>query len=113
MLLRQLEYVTALAREGHFARAAAACHVSQPALSAGIRKLEAELGVQVVQRGQRFEGFTPEGAEVLRWAQRMLAEQEALRQELATMRGGLSGVLRLGAIPTALSVASLLTTPLR
>lgn len=113
MLLRQLEYLTALAREGHFGRAAQACHVSQPALSAGIRKLEAELGVQVVLRGQRFEGFTPEGQQVLTWAQRMLAERDALGQELAMMRGGLSGRLRIGAIPTALTVASLLTGPMR
>lgn len=112
MLLRQLEYLTALSREGHFGRAAKACHVSQPALSAGIRRLEADLGVQIVQRGQRFEGFTPEGKQVLQWAHRMLAEQDALRHALARMRGGLSGVLRIGAIPTALSVASLLTTPL-
>lgn len=113
MLLRQLEYLCALSREGHFGRAAEACHVSQPALSAGIRKLEAELGVQIVQRGQRFEGFTPEGKQVLQWAHRMLAEQDALRHELASMRGGLSGVLRIGAVPTALTVASLVTTPLR
>ncbi len=113
MLLRQLEYLNALAREGHFARAAQACHVSQPALSAGIRKLETELRVQIVQRGQRFEGFTPEGTQVLKWAQRIVAEQEALHHTLATMRGGLSGVLRIGAIPTALTVASLLTTPMR
>lgn len=113
MLLRQLEYLTALAREGHFGRAAEACHVTQPALSAGIRKLESELGVQIVQRGQRFEGFTPEGLQVLRWGQRILAERQALGQTLASMRGGLTGTLRIGAIPTALSVASLLTAPLR
>ncbi|HEV7651586.1 MAG TPA: LysR family transcriptional regulator [Actinophytocola sp.] len=112
MLLRQLEYLTALAREGHFGRAAESCHVSQPALSAAIRKLEAELDVQIVQRGQRFEGFTPEGKQVLLWAHRILAEQDAMRHELASMRGGLSGVLRIGAIPTALTVASMLTTPL-
>jgi DNA-binding transcriptional LysR family regulator len=112
MLLRQLEYLAALSREGHFGRAAEACHVSQPALSASIRKLEAELGVQVVQRGQRFEGFTPEGEQVLRWAQRMLAERASLDQTLASMRGGLTGTLRIGAVPTALSIASLLTTPL-
>lgn len=112
MLLRQLEYLSALAREGHFGRAAAACHISQPALSAGIRKLEAELGVQIVQRGHRFEGFTPEGKQVLLWAHRIIAEQDALRHELASMRGGLAGVLRIGAIPTALTVAPLLTTPL-
>ncbi len=112
MLLRQLEYLSALAREGHFGRAAEACHVSQPALSAAIRKLEAELDVQIVQRGQRFEGFTPEGKQVLLWAHRILAEQDALRHELASMRGGLSGVLRIGAIPTAQTIASLLTTPM-
>jgi DNA-binding transcriptional LysR family regulator len=112
MLLRQFEYLSALAREGHFGRAAEACHVSQPTLSASIRKLETELGVQIVQRGHRFEGFTPEGKLVLLWAHRILAEQEALRNELASMRGGLSGVLRIGAIPTALTVAPLLTTPL-
>lgn len=112
MLLRQLEYLSALAKEGHFGRAAETCHVTQPALSAGIRKLETELGVQIVQRSQRFEGFTPEGARVLRWAQRMLAEREVLDQELASLRGGLSGVLRIGAIPTALSVSAVLTAPM-
>jgi DNA-binding transcriptional LysR family regulator len=111
MLLRQLEYLTALARERHFARAAAACYVSQPSLSAGIRRLEADLGVAVVRRGQRFEGLTPEGELVLTWAHRILAECDGLRQELSELRGGLTGVLRLGAIPTALTVASLLTSP--
>ncbi|HWJ09941.1 MAG TPA: LysR family transcriptional regulator [Nocardioides sp.] len=113
MLLRRLEYLAALSREGHFGRAAHACHVTQPALSAGILKLEGELGVQIVRRGQRFEGFTPEGEQVLHWAQRILAERASLDQTLAAMRGGLSGTLRIGAIPTALSVASLLTAPMR
>ena len=113
MLLRQLEYLAALAREEHFGRAAQSCHVSQPALSAGIRKLEAELGVQIVKRGQRFEGFTAEGAEVLTWARRMVAEQQGMYQALSGMRGELTGSLRIGAIPTALTVAPLLTTPMR
>ncbi|WP_049579538.1 LysR family transcriptional regulator [Streptomyces sp. SBT349] len=111
MLLRQLEYLVALARERHFARAAAACFVSQPSLSAAIRKLERELDVPIVLRGHRFEGLTPEGERVLLWAHRILAERDALWQELSEMRGGLSGTLRLGTIPTALSAASLLTTP--
>jgi DNA-binding transcriptional LysR family regulator len=111
VLLRQLEYLVALARERHFARAAAACHVSQPSLSAAIRKLEHELDVPIVQRGQRYEGLTPEGEQVLLWAHRILAECDGLRQDLSTMRGSLSGVLRIGAIPTALTVAPLLTTP--
>jgi hypothetical protein len=53
MLLRQLEYLVALAMEGHFARAAAACFVSQPSLSAAIRRLEHELDVPIVRRGIR------------------------------------------------------------
>ncbi|MYV55138.1 LysR family transcriptional regulator [Streptomyces sp. SID3212] len=111
MLLRQLEYLVALARERHFARAAASCYVSQPSLSAAIRKLERELDVPIVRRGRRFEGLTPEGERVLLWAHRILAERDALRHELSAMRGGLAGTLRMGAIPTALAAASLLTTP--
>lgn len=111
VLLRQLEYLVALARERHFARAADACFVSQPSLSAAIRKLEHELGVPIVRRGRRFEGLTPEGERVLLWAHRILAERDALHHELSVMRGGLTGTLRLGAIPTALTAASLLTTP--
>ena len=109
MLLRQLEYLTALSRERHFARAAAVCHVSQPSLSAGIAKLEAELKVAIVVRGNRFVGFTPEGERVVVWARRILAERDALQADLATMRGGLSGILRVAAIPTAMTTAPLLT----
>ncbi|HEY3707773.1 MAG TPA: LysR family transcriptional regulator [Amycolatopsis sp.] len=111
VLLRQLEYLVALARERHFARAADACHVSQPSLSAGIRKLEQELDTAIVRRGHRFEGLTPEGERVLLWAHRILAECDGLRHDLSTMRHSLSGVLRVGAIPTALTAATLLTTP--
>ncbi|OZM79054.1 LysR family transcriptional regulator [Pseudonocardia sp. MH-G8] len=109
--MRQLEYLSALAREGHFARAAATCHVSQPALSAALRRLESDLGVQIVRRGRRFGGFTPEGERVVVWAHRMLADRDAMRQDLDRMAGGLTGVLRIGAIPTALTVAPLLTAP--
>ncbi len=111
MQLRQLEYLVALARERHFARAAAACHVSQPSLSAAIRRLEQELKVPLVRRGRRYEGLTPEGEVVLAWAHRMLAEGDALRQELSALGDGLEGTLRLGVVPTALPAASLLTTP--
>ncbi|MFI1030131.1 LysR substrate-binding domain-containing protein [Streptomyces sp. NPDC020951] len=111
MLLRQLEYLVALARERHFARAAAACYVAQPSLSAAIRRLEHELDVPIVRRGRRYEGLTPEGEVVLAWAHRILAERDALQQELSALRGGLTGTLRLGVVPTALPVASLLTTP--
>ncbi|MBV2364685.1 LysR family transcriptional regulator [Streptomonospora nanhaiensis] len=101
MLIRQFEYLVALAREQHFARAAVACHVSQPALSAGIRKLESELGVPIVRRGHRFEGFTPEGERVLRWAARVLADRDGLAADVATIRASHIGTLRVGVLPEA------------
>lgn len=112
MIVRQLAYLAALAREGHFGRAAAACHVTQPTLSAGILRLERELGLPVVRRTQRYEGLTPEGERVLEWAQRIVADVEGLYGEVGAMRHGLSGRLRIGAIPTSLSAVSLVTTPL-
>ncbi|WP_052810099.1 LysR family transcriptional regulator [Streptomonospora alba] len=104
MLIRQFEYLVALARERHFARAAFACHVSQPALSAGIRKLESELGVPIVRRGHRFEGFTPEGERVLRWAMRILDERDHLAADVETVRDGHIGTLRVGVLPEAAAV---------
>ena len=85
MLFRQLEYFVALARERHFARAASACHVSQPALSESIRKLEHELKVPLVRRGQKFEGLTPEGERLVHWARRILADCDALKQEVSVL----------------------------
>src|ERR1700754_3432876 len=76
-----------------------------------VRKREQELAVPIVHRGRRFEGLTPEGELVLSWAHRILAERDALLQALSAMRGGVTGTLRLGAIPTALTAPSLLTTP--
>ncbi|MFK3979362.1 LysR family transcriptional regulator [Micromonospora sp. NPDC050397] len=114
MFLRHLEYLSALAREGHFGRAAAACWVSQPTLSDGIRKLEAEFGVAVVRRGHRFEGLTPEGERLLAWGRRLLADRDQLMHEFGqTSRQGLSGQLRLGAVPASLPPVSLLTGPFR
>jgi DNA-binding transcriptional LysR family regulator len=106
--IRQLEYVVALARERHFGRAAAACHVSQSALSDAMRKLETELGVVIVERGRRFGGFTTEGGRIVEWAQRILAKRDALRADLARMHEGLTGTLRIGVIPTAVAVTALL-----
>ncbi|MFI6152939.1 LysR family transcriptional regulator [Kitasatospora sp. NPDC051170] len=111
MLLRQLEYLVALARERHFARAAEACHVSQPALSEGLRKLEDELKVLLVRRGRAYEGLTPEGERIVRRAQRLLADRDALREEATALRTGLSGTLRIGSVPTASGAVSLLTDP--
>jgi Bacterial regulatory helix-turn-helix protein, lysR family len=65
VFIRQLNYLVALAQEQHSGRAAQACNVSQPALSGAIRSIERELGMTIVQRGQRFESFTPDGERVL------------------------------------------------
>jgi DNA-binding transcriptional LysR family regulator len=111
MILRHLEFMTALAREKHFARAAASCHVTQSTLSAGIKQMEESLGVLLVERGQRFMGLTPEGEKVLEWAKHVIADFEGLQQSLAEMRRGLTGYLKIGAIPVTLPIISLLTTP--
>ena len=108
MLLRHLRYFSALARERHFARAAAACHVSQPTLSGAIATLEAELGTRLVVRGRRFIDLTPEGRLVLDGARQLLQDEDALLQGLERLRGGLSGVLRLGVIPAAMPVVGML-----
>jgi DNA-binding transcriptional LysR family regulator len=111
MVIRHLRYLAALARERHFARAAAVCNVAQPTLSAGIKQLEESFGVLIVERGQRFVGLTAEGERVLAWAQRLLADYDSLQQELSGMREGLVGRLRIGAIPVTLPVLPLLTGP--
>ena len=108
MLIRQLNYLLALAKEQHFGRAAEACHVSQPALSGAIRSIERELGIPIVCRGHRFEGFTPDGERVLAWARRALAECEGLRQEARATASDPTGTLRIGAIPTTLPIVPLL-----
>src|SRR5580698_6990652 len=111
MILRHLEFLTALARERHFARAATACNVSQSTLSAGIKQMEESLGVLLVERGQRYVGLTPEGAKVLEWAQHVMTDFEGLQQNLTQMRRGLGGQLKIGAIPATLPMISLLTAP--
>jgi DNA-binding transcriptional LysR family regulator len=111
MNIRHLRFFVALAREGHHGRAAASCNVTQPTLSEAIRQLERELGVPLVQRnGQRYQGLSPEGEKVIRWAQRILADEDALTQELAEIRGSLAGELRFGVIPAAMPVTPLLTS---
>ena len=112
-MLDKLEYLMALARERHFGRAAEACGVTQPTLSAGIKQLEETLGVLLVQRGSRFIGFTPEGERTLDWARRILGDERAMREEINALKHGLTGQLRIAAIPTTLAMVSELTTPFR
>ena len=112
-LLDALRYLAALDRHRHFRRAAAACHITQPALSNAIRALEAEFGAAVVRRGRQYEGLTPEGELALAHGHRMLHEAEALRQALAARRGAPQGRLRLGAVPSAMPVAARFAARLR
>jgi DNA-binding transcriptional LysR family regulator len=112
-LIDKLEFILALAREKHFGRAAEACGVTQPTLSAGVKQLEDRMGVLLVNRGSRFQGFTPEGQRVLEWARRIVGDSRTMREEINSLRLGLSGRLRLAAIPTALAMVAKLTTPYR
>ena len=111
MVIKQLAYLVALAREKHFARAAKACNISQPTLSGAIRALEEELGVPLVERGHRFTGLTAEGAMIVEHAKRILGEIDMMGQSISDVRKGLKGRLRLGAIPTALPLVAAITGP--
>lgn len=100
MTLTELRYVVAVARERHFGRAAAACHVSQPTLSMGVKKLETELGAAFFERGQGEVTVTPIGQAVIEQAQRVLEDVARLRELADIGRDPLAGPLRLGAIYT-------------
>ena len=112
-VIDKLDYLLALSREEHFGRAAEACNVTQQTLSAGVKHLENRFGVQLVLRGSRFQGFTPEGERVLVWARRIVADARAMHEDVSTLKRGLAGTLRIAAIPTALPMVAHLTTPYR
>jgi DNA-binding transcriptional LysR family regulator len=111
MFIRQIQYLMALSKTGHFGRAAESCHVSQPGFSTAIKHLEEELSITIVRRGQRFQGITPEGDRVLQCARILVRDWESMRQEAAQCNHQLTGTLRIGAIPTTLAVTPLLTQP--
>jgi DNA-binding transcriptional LysR family regulator len=111
-LIDAYRYLAALAQHRHFGRAADACHITQPALSNALRALESHLGVAIVRRSRQYEGLTGEGEQVLATAHRVLLEQEALRQELASRAGQPTGRLVVGSVPTALPIAARFTARL-
>jgi DNA-binding transcriptional LysR family regulator len=112
-LIDKLELLLALAKERHFGRAAEACGVTQPTMSTSLKQLEEILGVMLVQRGSRFQGFTPEGERTLDWARRIVGDARAMRQEINSLKDKLSGEIRIAAIPTVLGMVAQLTTPFR
>lgn len=112
-MIDKLEFFITLAKERSFSRAAELCGVTQPTLSAGIKQLEDNLGVLLVNRSSRFHSLTAEGERVLEWAKRIVADARAMRQDVRALKEGLSGQLKIAAIPTALAMISALTTPYR
>src|SRR5258707_9947670 len=98
--LKQLRYLSALSRHGHFGKAAKACAVTQPALSMQIQALEAELGVSLVERRPGEVVLTEIGAEVVRRAGQVLAGTRDLEDFARHRSRPLTGLLRLGVIPS-------------
>jgi LysR family hydrogen peroxide-inducible transcriptional activator len=107
--LRQLRYLLAVAEHRHFGRAASDCCVTQSTLSAGIRELENTLGAVLVERTQRRVALTPAGESVALQAREVLAAAEQLADAAAAGGAPLTGLLRLGVIPT---IAPYLLPPL-
>src|SRR6202048_4958488 len=82
-------------------------------MSTSLKQLEDILGVMLVQRGSRFQGFTPEGERTLDWARRIVGDARAMKQEINGLKDKLSGEIRIAAIPTVLGMVASLTTPFR
>lgn len=100
MTLQDLRYLVALIDHGHFGRAAESCHVSQPTLSTQIKKLEAQLGVTLVERTNKSVHVTSAGEEVVARARQILLDVEAIAGVGRRVAGPLSGAFSLGVIPT-------------
>lgn len=100
MTLTELRYLVALSRERHFGRAAEACQVSQPTLSAAIRKLEEHLGMTLFERRPREVRVTHEAEAIIAQAQRVLEQADVLEQMASQQKDQLGSPLRIGAIFT-------------
>ncbi|MFW9615662.1 LysR substrate-binding domain-containing protein [Aquabacterium sp.] len=100
MTLTELRYIVAVARERHFGRAAEACFVSQPTLSVAVKKLEEELDVKLFERGSNEISVTPLGEEIVRQAQAVLEQAQAIKEIAKRGKDPLAGPLRLGVIYT-------------
>src|ERR1700741_270360 len=98
--LRQLRYFDALARHGHFGRAAAACAISQPALSMQIKEMEEALGGPLMERNARQVSLTRLGEELVERVRDILRSVDELGDFARASRDRLSGRLRIGMIPT-------------
>ncbi|GBR26930.1 LysR family transcriptional regulator [Kozakia baliensis] len=109
VIIKNFEYLLSLATEAHFGRAADKCHVSQSTLSSGIKQLEEDLDIQIVRRGRRYEGLTPEGEAVLSWAKKMHQDCSGMKRELSARKKGLEGEFRVGVATSVSAVAPVLS----
>jgi len=100
MNLRDLEYLSAIGELKHFRKAAEKCFVSQPTLSGQIKKLEEEIGVQLLERTTRNVFLTPIGEEIVKIARRILADVDSIENMVSTFSDPMSGPLNIGLIPT-------------
>ncbi|WP_438955988.1 LysR substrate-binding domain-containing protein [Cognatiyoonia sp.] len=100
LTLKHFRYFDALARFGHFGRAAEDCAISQPALSVQIKELETMLGAPLVERTSRKIKLTTLGEEFLTRARKILSDVEEMAALARSSEGSLKGALRLGVIPT-------------
>jgi LysR family hydrogen peroxide-inducible transcriptional activator len=100
MTLTQLRYIVAVARERHFARAAAACFVSQPTLSVAVKNLEEELGITLFERGTKEVGLTEVGRQIVTQALQVLEQTDAIAEIAKQRKDPLTDPLRLGTIYT-------------
>ena len=100
MNLRELEYLAAIDEFRHFRKAAEKCFVSQPTLSGQLKKLESEIGVQLVERTTRNVFLTPIGQEIVKKAHTILAEAASIEDLVKTYSDPMSGRVNIGLIPT-------------
>ena len=99
MNLRQLHYFHELAKFKHFAKAAKACHITQPTLSASINALEKRFDTELVVRGSQFVALTEAGSVLQQYAEKMLLDEAALKQEISAFSGPLKGAINIGIVP--------------
>ena len=100
MTLTELRYIVALAQVQHFGRAAEMCHISQPTLSVGVKKLEEDLGVLIFERSKSAVRVTPVGEAIVAQAQRVLEQAQTIRELAQAGKNQLTAPLRVGAIYT-------------